>query len=72
MFGERFAQQANGARVDRVAMAAIRDAADAVFQPARRAEFTHQMAAGRIDVIVVFVLRDSSRHHASIPAASSR
>ena len=56
MFGERFAQQAHRACVDGIAMSAVGHAANTIFQPACRAEFADQMAAGRIDVIVPGVL----------------
>src|SRR5580698_1372316 len=53
MFRERFTQQADGTRIDGVAVAAVRSAADAVFKPARCTEFAHQMAAGCVDVLAV-------------------
>src|ERR1700761_7077580 len=55
MFGEGFAQQAHGAGVDGIAVAAVGLTADTVFQPARRTEFTDQTTAGRIDVVVLYV-----------------
>jgi hypothetical protein len=35
-------------------VAAVCSTADAVFQPARRTQFAHQMAAGCIDILTMF------------------
>ena len=53
MARERFADQADCARVDHVAVAAMLDTADRMLQPARRAELPHQRPALRVDVMAV-------------------